>query len=353
MERIRMTDVVGLLGLPQPEVSRVSYYVHCPCCDEGKGRHLNINFKKEVFRCARCGVAGGIFDLYCLFTGAHRQNVRRELAERLHLNERLVLPQQREVQQPADMPIADISVRHHTYSALLSMLPLAKNHRDNLHNRGLNARDIARLGYKSMPLEHNSDLTRRLTSANVNVRGVPGFFCTKAGWWSFVHQQSGILIPVRNARGQIQGLQLRLDDTEKRKFRWISSSGLNAGTRSPAWTHLAGEPSKSIVLTEGPMKADVIHALTGLTVLAVPGVNALTRLENSLALLREQGLEEIKTAFDMDYAINWHVQRGYEQLMGLLASMGFRYGTYVWDPRYKGLDDYIWARLRKEIAKVC
>ena len=23
-------------------------------------------------------------------------------------------------------------------------------------------------------------------------------------------------------------------------------------------------------------------------------------------------------------------------------NMGFRYGTYVWDPNYKGLDDYIW-----------
>lgn len=159
-------------------------------------------------------------------------------------------------------------------------------------------------------------------------------------------------IPVRNALCQIQGLQLRLDNMEKRKFRWISSSGLHSGTGSPAWTHLAGAPSKRIVLTEGPMKADVIHALTGLPVLAVPGVNALTKLENSLKLLREQGLEEIKTAFDMDYAINWHVQRGYEQLMELLGRMGFRYGTYVWDPRYKGLDDYIWARLRKEIAKV-
>lgn len=352
MERIRMTDVVGLLGLPHPETGRVSYYVHCPCCDEGKERHLNINFRKEVFRCVRCGVAGGIFDLYCLFTGAHRQNVRRELTERLHLNEHLVLPQQREVQQPVETPIADIAVRHHTYSALLSMLSLSDSHRENLHNRGLNDRDIAKLGYRSMPMEHNSDMTRRLTNSNIDVRGVPGFFRTKAGWWSFVHQQSGILIPVRNALCQIQGLQLRLDNMEKRKFRWISSSGLHSGTGSPAWTHLAGAPSKRIVLTEGPMKADVIHALTGLPVLAVPGVNALTKLENSLKLLREQGLEEIKTAFDMDYAINWHVQRGYEQLMELLGRMGFRYGTYVWDPRYKGLDDYIWARLRKEIAKV-
>jgi len=115
MERIRITDVVALLGLAQPPSNRVSYYVKCPCCDEDKERHLNINLKKEVFRCAQCGVAGGTFDLYCLYTGAPRQNVRRELVERLHQNERMVLPQQKTVQQPVETPIADIVTRHNTY----------------------------------------------------------------------------------------------------------------------------------------------------------------------------------------------------------------------------------------------
>jgi len=97
-----------------------------------------------------------------------------------------------------------------------------------------------------------------------------------------------------------------------------------------------------LVLTEGPMKADVIHALTGLTVLAVPGVNSLTQLETTLSDLRAEGVAEIKTAFDMDFATNYHVQNGYNNLLSLLGNMGFRFGTYLWDPRYKGLDDYIW-----------
>ena len=44
----------------------------------------------------------------------------------------------------------------------------------------------------------------------------------------------------------------------------------------------------------------------------------------------------------MDFAINHHVQNGYNSLLELLGNMGFRYGTYLWDPNYKGLDDYIW-----------
>lgn len=99
------------------------------------------------------------------------------------------------------------------------------------------------------------------------------------------------------------------------------------------------------------MKADVIHALSGLTVLAVPGVNALQRLEEALTELRTQGVREIKTAFDMDYIANCYVQSAYDKLMALLGRMGFRYGTYVWDPRYKGLDDFIWAKLQDVISR--
>lgn len=89
------------------------------------------------------------------------------------------------------------------------------------------------------------------------------------------------------------------------------------------------------------MKADIIHALTGLTVLAVPGVNALTKLEETLLRLRDRGLVSVMTAFDMDFSINPHVQNGFKQLLQLLDKLEFRYGSYVWDPQYKGLDDYI------------
>lgn len=102
------------------------------------------------------------------------------------------------------------------------------------------------------------------------------------------------------------------------------------------------KPRNMVLLTEGPMKADVIHYLTGQTVLAVAGVNSLTQLELILPQLHEQGVERIMTAFDMDFMENPHVQGGYRTLVSLLSDAGFRYGTYLWDPRYKGLDDYVW-----------
>lgn len=31
----------------------------------------------------------------------------------------------------------------------------------------------------------------------------------------------------------------------------------------------------------------------------------------------------------------------------MLQELGFQFGTYLWDPRFKGLDDYVWAQKNK------
>ena len=87
--------------------------------------------------------------------------------------------------------------------------------------------------------------------------------------------------------------------------------------------------------------ADVVHVLTGLTVISVPGVNTLSHLRNTLEILKSRGLCEIKTAFDMDMMTNHNVRNGFLNLMELLDSMDFKFGTYVWDARYKVHDDYV------------
>ena len=90
------------------------------------------------------------------------------------------------------------------------------------------------------------------------------------------------------------------------------------------------------------MKADIIYSLSGNTTLAVPGVNGLGHLEEALTQLKNRGLAHIQAAFDMDYMTNYHVQAGYTNLYALLDSLDISYSTLVWDPRYKGLDDFIW-----------
>ena len=347
MERIRMWDIISLLGMPYPPSGKSAYYVQCPCCDDRPGKkHLNINLKKEVFRCPRCGVSGGIFDLYALFTGIPRSDARKSILARIGVAETTIKQEKpAQVKTKEECPLIDIDARHTTYSALLSKLSLAPDHKENLLNRGLTETDILRLGYKTTPIVGMTQIAKQLQTEGLYLAGVPGFYRDENGTWTFIHEKRGILVPVRDMHGRIQGLQLRRDNVKKRKFRWVSSTELTDGCKAEGWTHLVGPVRPTLVLTEGPMKADVINALTGLTVLAVPGVNTLTQLEAMLTELRSEGLAEIKTAFDMDFSYNHHVQNGYQNLLQLLGDMGFRYGTYLWDPAYKGLDDYIWESL--------
>ena len=340
-----MTDVVNLLGLPAPPRNRSSYYIKCPCCDtDPRKQHLNINISKSVFRCPRCGVSGGVFDLYSLYTGTPRDEAKDSIIEKLGANSAVQTVSVKRSATPtvAEYPMTDVDTRDATYSALLEKLSLAPDHRENLLQRGLTDDEIDELGYKTTPVLGYASIAAQLQAEGLYLSGVPGFYRNNDGTWTFIHERRGILIPVRDVDGKIQGLQIRRDNVAKRKFRWVSSAEKKDGCKAEGWTHLAGAVQSEIILTEGPMKADIIHILSGSTVLAVPGVNTLTQLKQALIRLKGNGLKEVKTAFDMDFLTNIHVQNGYNGLLRLLGDMGLRYGTYLWDPRYKGLDDYIW-----------
>ena len=62
MYEINIWDVLSLLGLGEPKYGSSSFNVRCPCCDDGRDKHLNINVVKEVFRCPKCGISGGMIE---------------------------------------------------------------------------------------------------------------------------------------------------------------------------------------------------------------------------------------------------------------------------------------------------
>lgn len=347
MDIFHMLDIIPLIGLPYPKPGSVSYNVPCPCCDtDPKQKHLNINLKKDVFRCPRCGFSGGIFDLYACYTGIPHDQVREALIAGLNVEGNPIKAQNHPIpEEVAECPLIDIDTRSQTYESLLCKLSLASDHRENLRNRGLTDEAIEKLEYRTTPVFGQTAIAKQMVNEGFYLSGIPGFFKTKGGAWTFTHESRGILIPVRDEHSRIQGLQIRRDNVCRRKFRWVSSVGKIDGCKAEGWVHLAGDPASEIILTEGPMKADVIHFLTGLTVLAVPGVNNLSHLETMLRTLKESGMQKIMTAFDMDFLNNPHVQNGYKNLIAMLNQFEIPFGSYVWNPQYKGLDDYIWQYL--------
>ena len=354
MVEIHITDIIPLIGIPDPPNGRPVYNISCPCCDDNpRKKHLNINLNKDVFCCPRCHFSGGVFDLYSHYSGVDRKHAREVLMEKLGLKdsgpsyegsnqkqERRTIT--RPILQEIELPLTDIDARHETYAALLGKLSLASDHRENLLSRGLTDEQIRTFGYKTMPVVGFSALAKQLQSEGYYLGGVPGFYHTKEGAWTFVQERRGILIPARDQDGKIQGLQIRLDKIKKGKFRWISSIGKQDGCKAEGWTHMIGNPKPTVLLTEGPLKADVIHYITGQTVIAVPGVNSLKHLKETLEYLQSQGTTKVMTCFDMDYLKNPHVRDGYYNLANILAEVGIEYGTYLWDPQFKGLDDYVW-----------
>ena len=340
-EKLTMMDVATLCGLPRPVSGRADITIRCPKCDS-KRKHLNIDFCENVFRCPKCGFSGGIFDLYAELAGVSRDQARSDMYRRLKGSPEPVKPKW--TPPPERKPLADIERRNAVYTEFLSRLPLANDHRENLHGRGLKDDVIENNLYKTTPSYGHMTIAQSLRDkfGRDALVGVPGFYRISEDCWTLEKMPRGILIPVRDRKGRIQGLQVRLDKADRRKYRWLSSRQRLDGSAAKAFCHITGAIRSEAIVTEGPLKADVIHALTGKTVIAVPGVNSLSDLDAMLPTLKRCGLQKIMTAYDMDMADNPHVRQANDNLAAMLTRNQIYFGSYYWDKAYKGLDDYIW-----------
>ena len=352
--RYQMKDILPLLPIPQPPQGKTSYNIPCPICEApGSGkRHLNINLKKNVFCCPKCGrFSGGVLDLYAFYEGLPRRKAYRQLQARLE-GQGTYVYHRSEAERPKAAPppenpeaaLADADTRHRVYTALLTRLQLAPDHRENLLGRGLVDDEITRLQYRTAPTSGLADLAAALEGEGCSPLGGPGFYRDRQGQWTLASYRRGILIPCRDRFGRIQSLHVRLDKELKRggKFLTFSSPDKRDGCGAQNWCHMAGPVQPEILLIEGYMKADIVHYFTGQTVLAIPGVTSIQHLESVLKELIGLGVKHVMTCFDMDYMRNWHVEGAYGKLREMLGGLNLTFGTYVWDPAYNGLDDYIW-----------
>ena len=241
--------------------------------------------------------------------------------------------------------------RHAAYSEMLSLLTLSDRHRDNLHERGLPDAIIERNGYKSTPeTESERRLLASLLRCNHELHGLPGFY-TKDGAWTLAGA-NGFLIPVRNNNGLIQGMKIRLDDDAARKYRWLSSrsSRMENGTRSYSWIHVTGDTTqKRAYLTEGPLKGDIAsYFANNALFVCLGGVNAHKGLRETLLSL---GVTEVMEAMDMDQFTNPQVRQAVLTLRREVQSIpGIRYYQCTWNPRFKGVDDYLLDWTKRKTA---
>ena len=321
----------------------VEYRANCPFCGDQK-YHLGLNRDKEQFHCFRCKARGNSVSLYAMLHGISNWDAYRVLKN--NLDEFKLEPVNFE--PITETPIRPLAERHDVYYDFLKLLRLQPHHIENLTERGLSFAHMQRFMYKSIPLDNvfRREVLDRLASKH-DLMGIPGFYQDVHGTWQmYLKRCGGMFIPVCDKEGYIQGLQMRLDVQEnEKKFRWFSSNHFLNGTKAQPWIHVVGDVnSKYACLTEGPMKADIASVLSdGLLLIAVPGVNAINLLPE---ILRELRITKIYEALDMDKRSKFEVKQALIELKRTILSIGIEYKSCIWNPKYKGIDDYYLAKIQ-------
>lgn len=387
-------DVLYLLDIPY-NGKRTEIYIKCPVCG---GRRFSFNVAMGIGKCWNCDFSADSASYYAVTTGLSTKDARFDIENRLGIkkdgksNEEKLPPRIVYNTTQPEAKKKPASVLNATYMAFLSELGLTEKNRMSLHARGMDNDDyISILNYKTFPRMDEIDyfaLCKRLINSGFTLDGVPGFFKTKKGDYTFVQLTKGIIMPQKNYCNQIVGLQIRKDDDlrvfieEKGEYEgkcgWFSSKNRNGGCPANANVHYACdwkfntekklyEPicnRKAFALTEGIMKADLFHFFCPhIPVISVPGVHALENLKCELIRLREDfGVETILLAYDMDYQTNPNVQEAMNKTINIIKEIGFKLEQKNWETKIvvenkvvgcaNGIDDYLAFALKKIVPQV-
>jgi phage baseplate assembly protein gpV len=95
-----------------------------------------------------------------------------------------------------------------------------------------------------------------------------------------------------------------------------------------------------VIVTEGPIKAEVIAQFTNSAVVAVAGVSSF---KSSIGVaLKNIGVRQVRIAFDADWVSKSEVRVALERLGGLLQKAGLTVTRLDWSKNQgKGLDDVL------------
>ena len=95
------------------------------------------------------------------------------------------------------------------------------------------------------------------------------------------------------------------------------------------------------------MKSDIASVLSGGRLfIAVSGVNAVNFLPE---VLKELKIRRVYEAFDMDKCYKPEVKDALLALRTLVKSCGVECKACSWNPYYKGIDDYCFAKMQREL----
>lgn len=323
------------------------------CADPNHPKYkVGIDFVKGVGRCNKCGYTFNAITRWADARGFSRtpeglKDAAKDGREYFYgTSTKAPVVQARRPRVYAaskECDLAPLSRRDQVYNAFIKLISLDEKDKELLIRKGLSEEAVERNGYRTYPQGRLQKIGELISSQGLNAEGVPGFYIPNGKDKPALREMcQGILIPQRSVLGRIQGFQIRANSGNIR-YMSLSTADMNKGAASKVFTHVreGKRGFGSVILTEGPLKGDIISDRTGYSVVAVPGVNSVSYLPNTLAALRKRGLENIYIAFDMDAHENKQVNEALAKLRHLLELLHFPYSTLEWDREFKGLDDFL------------
>ena len=236
--------------------------------------------------------------------------------------------------------------RHTVYSAFLDGLTLSERHAIELRERrGLSEEAVVKNLYASVPSAGELALHVARVAGQFTLSGVPGFFRNERDDWRWWSEASlgELLIPVRDRQGRISAI-LR-GTGGKPKYLWMSN-----GTRGPSCStplHFARPylaelyPDDPVIITESPLKADIITERLHVTVIGVAGVGSIAPLDEP-GILQWLARRRVLVAYDADAEHKPKVRRARALLIEKLIAAGVRPDGVEWPESLgKGLDDLL------------
>ena len=242
-----------------------------------------------------------------------------------------------------EIPETDRKLRHDVYSKLSQLLGLNAKHRKALNARGMIDNEVDHRGYWSVVGSPTLKLMQAFPDRKRIGETVPGVFADGS---LTIAANNALMIPVRNIKGEIVGVQYRPDDPGEGggKYKWLSFK--NRGVAATSVCHFAISPNgkeckpKVVRLTEGPLKADIATALSGVRTLAIAGTGSWKAGVDGVTSLSP---EFVWLAFDADAFVNPGVARAVVDTYDALIEAGLLVQLETWSESHKGIDDALAA----------
>lgn len=355
-------DIAMLCGVDVPNSRGKNYVlVDCPLC--GRKKSMSLKLDEDVFSCHCAGGNGGMLDLYKKLNNCYDKSngdVIREIKAKLNINDDYAnnrkftkpIPQVKKLSKNEVLP--HMQKADKAYRCLLNLLGLSAKHKKDLLERGISNANIEKYMFRSVPVLGYEYFAKNVAE-QCDIQGVAGFMQdSRSQSLSFIPKLTGIIIPVQNIFGLIEGLQIRLDKPiRKTRYIWLSSDSLVGGGKAttPAYFVESSKETDTCIITEGAFKAIIPNQYKDLTVLGLAGVGNQGCLDYVLPELKRKGYTKIIEAFDADFRTNPDVLHHRERLEKTCREADFNFTRYVWNLEDgKGFDDFIINRIKRKNA---